>query len=360
MTSSPYPKSQDILNELNQYEQFDRADEPERVAIMNGLKLEIQPDKVLKTLLYEAGIFPHTKHGIINPSCVLTNGNNLKVIYRTEPSEATWTGYLMTDKGVPQIASGRISRKGIILTDPKPIESGMPLSCRPEDWRLFSHNNRTYVNFTNYFYYDRGWPQKTARCVTALGVLVEGRIQFVREVSCNHLNIPMKKEEKNWVFFSHNDLLYCLYSCEPWIVFRCDDTGKPHEIISADITLPRLGNKFIANSTNPILVNIPKLGSVFLMFVHQYMTPKGKGSRNRTYYQHILLIDPDTMLPIAWTPYPIVGGGMGTKGRHDGVIYISGAFTWDNKLYALAGEGDTSCVMFELTLKDLSRWITML
>ena len=354
-----YRQAKDVVAELGLHKKFKSADEIGRVAIMNGLKLEAQRDACPKTILYEPGVFPHTQHGIINPSCV-QDGQDLTIIYRTEPSSATWSGYLLTDKGIPQLGTGKITRKGIELNDPQPIESGVTMACRPEDWRLFRHNEHIYTNFTNYFYLNKGWPQKVVRCVTALGVLVEGRVQFVRECTTDHLGMQMNKEEKNWVFFSHNDLLYCVYSVEPYVIFRCDDTGKPHEIISSEIRLPRLGDRFLANSTNPIPVNLPNLGDGYLMFVHQYLTPNGRGSRNRTYYQHALFISAETLMPVAWTPYPIVGGGVSTKGRHDGVIYISGAFTFDNKIYMMAGEGDSSTVMFELTIKDLCSWLTLL
>ncbi len=360
MKSPNFPKAEEYLNELNLDQEFRKTDERGRCTFMDGYKLEAIPEKVTKTLLYEAGIFPYTEHGIINPSCAQTARNKYKIIFRTEPTESTWMGHLLQDKGVPQVSDAKITKKGIQLKDPKPIESGMIMSCRPEDWRLFNHNGKIYCNFTNYFYYNKGWPQKVARCTTSLGVLTDTRIQFVRECTCEHLNVKMQNEEKNWVFFSHNDQLWCIYSIEPWIVFRCDNTGLPHEIMSQELTLPRLGNRYIANSTNPIPVHIPNLGDVFLMFVHQYFTPNGKGSRNRTYYQHVLIIDPEKMAPIAWTPFPIVGGGQSTVGRHDGVVYISGAFIFNQKLYALAGEGDTNCVMFELTLKDLFSRLTLL
>lgn len=329
------------------------ADEPEKVAILNGLKID-NSTAIERTKLFDKGSYDFTAHGIFNPS-VVSDGNDLTLIFRTEPSEATWSGYLLTDKGVPQISEGTISRRGIDIQPPSPIMSGMPLSCRPEDWRLFRHKDHIYTNFTNYFYLNKGWPQKQVQCRTALGILLDNRISFIREMHGHRVGVKTRREEKNWVFYSYKDQMYCLYSIEPWVLFKCDDGGGVLEVVTTEMRLPRLGWKYLSNSTNPILVTVPHYGECFLMFCHQFMTPKGKGSRNRTYYQHAILFDCKTMIPFAWTPQPFVGGGISTGGRHDGVVYFSGAFAWDRAVYVFSGEGDSYSAMYKIKITDLMK-----
>lgn len=327
--------------------------EIEKVKIMDELRIDLQPNsKIKKIPLFQKGSFEFTEHGIFNPS-VIAEGQKLTMIFRTEPSQATWSGYFLTDKGVPQIAEGRITRKGLELENPKPIESGMPLACRPEDWRIFRHKSRNYTNFTNYFYLNKGFPQKTTQSRTALGILHPRSIRFIREMSASKLGYKSRREEKNWVFFSNKSKLWCIYSMEPFTIFECDDLGHVIKASKSLKRFPRLGWRFLANSTNPIKCVLPKFGEVFLMFCHQYLTPNGKGSRNRTYYQHAVIFSVDDHTPLAWTPAPVTGGGVSTTGRHDGVVYFSGAFSWDHHIYATSGEGDSHSAIYQIPHKEL-------
>ena len=126
----------DEIKSWNIFDEWVVDDELQKVQIMDSKRLDKTTDLVEKIKFFQQGDFPHTKHGIFNPS-VVQFGNHLKFIFRCEPSQATWTGYFMTDKGVPQTSTGELTQDGLRVNPPKPVESGMPLSCRPEDWRLF-------------------------------------------------------------------------------------------------------------------------------------------------------------------------------------------------------------------------------
>lgn len=321
---------------------------------MDSKRLDKTTDEVEKIKFFQQGDFPKTQHGIFNPS-VVQFGNYLKFIFRCEPSQATWSGYFMTDKGVPQISTGELTQDGLQVNPPKPVYSGMPLSCRPEDWRLFLFREKIYTNFTNYFYLDKKWPQKTVHCRTAIGELTEDRIIFLQEMSCSGVQVKMNKEEKNWVFFEDNDKLYAIYSIEPFVTFLVDENWQINKMQSREIRFNRLGYRYLSCSTNPILVNFPKLGECFFMFCHQFLTPKGKGSRNRTYYQHGLVFRKSDHKPIAWTPMPMTGGGVAIGGRHDGVVYFSGAFQDEANIYATSGEGDSNCAIYRFPISLIEK-----
>jgi hypothetical protein len=93
------------------------------------------------------------------------------------------------------------------------------------------------------------------------------------------------------------------------------------------------------------------------MFLHQYFYPNEslKGSRNRTYYQHALVINKDTLKPVAWTPKPVLGGGISTPGQFSGVLYTSSCVAHGEYIYAFSGIGDSSSSYFRLKIEDLEK-----
>jgi predicted GH43/DUF377 family glycosyl hydrolase len=331
------------------------ANEKRKIAILNGLKLESHGNIASKRV-QTAGSRPFNREGIFNPSCV-QNGKDITLIYRCEPMSATWQGYFIDHKGVPAVGKAMIVNGEVVFMEPEPVDSGMPTPTRPEDWRLFRHAGKTYTNFTNYFYYNQGFPQSRPMCRTTLGILANNEITYLREMDASDAGIVMGNEEKNWVFFSESDRMFAIYSMEPFCVMECSDTGKVLSKETFQIPLPRLGNRFIANSTNPIKVTLPKYGEVWLAFCHQFYSPHGRGTRNRTYYQHAIIFEPKTHRPIAWSNMPIIGGGISCEGRHDGVVYVSGCFQADGKLYLMAGEADTHSCMYTLELEELETWL---
>jgi predicted GH43/DUF377 family glycosyl hydrolase len=333
---------------------WDLLTQKEKCAVMDGLVVSRQSlSRINKKILLRAEdpAIESSKHGVFNPTCCYHNGMVHSLI-RSEPNDKTWQGHFLADKAVPLYAESEIRNKTIQLDGIRAIETGMPAACRPEDWRLFSHNGTLYTNFTNYFYYNKGYPQKQTMSRTALGMVSDDGIIFLRELDASS-QLEMQREEKNWVFFSENRELFCVYSVEPFVVLNCDSTGRVKRAMTQNIKLPRLGNRYIANSTNPILVKLAGMGSVYLMFVHQYFTPIGDGQRNRTYYQHALIFSQNDHRPIAWTPKPIAGGGSHLEGRHNGVVYFSGALEDKNDILVMEGEGDSHSSQYTIPKQEI-------
>ena len=294
---------------------------------------------------------------IINPGCVKTK-DGIKFIFRGEDTNASFNGYLMTEKAKSLISDGYINDQNeIIFNELYRFDNNMPAACRPEDWRLFRHNGKIYSNYSNYYYLDRGWPQKTVRCSMGLSILLNKRMQFLRECDPSRIGMGESILEKNWAFLSHNGRIKAVYCCEPWIVITFDDSGNPLFYNRKDFKIPRLGNQYLACSTNPIEINFKKLGSCYLMFVHQYLYPDNlsKGSRKRTYYQHALVLDKKTLNPKAWTPKAVLGGGVSTPGKFSGVLYVSSIVSKGEYLYAIAGIGDSSSSYFKMRLEDIEK-----
>lgn len=340
-------------------EAFNAMTKLDKINCMNNLKLS-NCTSVLNKEIFHPGSHPNATCCIINPGSIYDK-DKLKVIYRGERTDASFGGYLMTDKAYPLVGDGVFKGSDVMFKDPKLFDSGMPASCRAEDWRLFKHKDKIYTNFSNYYYLDRGFPQKTVRCSMGVGLLLEKRIQFVRESDPAKVNIPTQKLEKNWAFFSHAGNMFAVYSIEPWIVLKFDDSASPIDFKKKDIHIDRLGDSYLACSTNPIEVELKSIGPVYLMFLHQYFYPsEDYGSRKRTYYQHLLAISKKDLTPIAWTPRPVIGGGISSPGKWSGVVYISSCFTKGRKLHALAGEGDSYCSHYIFDLDQLEEHFTLL
>lgn len=294
------------------------------------------------------------RHGIFNPSCVW-DGKKATIIARAEHSEATWHGRFIIDKATPCLSEMRITPTGQVVFDSMhvPISTGMPSPCRPEDWRLFHYKGDIWTNYTTYFFYNDGWPQKDVMSRTCLGKLDGNNIRFIKEMQ---INDTMNSEEKNWVFFEHQGKMKFIYSIEPWRIFTCDDNGNVQEELRIETKIPRRANKFLANSTNPVLVETESFGECYLLIYHYFLDPLAEmgGTRNRTYFQFMLFFDKDTLKPLAHTYRPFLGGGMGiTQGRHDNVIYCSGAFQRGDAIYVVAGEGDTYSQLYVVPLDKI-------
>ena len=355
----PLQSNKDFWSQTKMPEAFNAMNRMDKISLLNNLKISSSINVERKDILYP-GDHPHGTSCIINPGSIFEN-DEVKILYRGERTDASFGGYLMTDKAYPLLGKAKIKENYIHFNDPEMIDSGMPKSCRAEDWRIFRHKDHLYTNFSNYYYLDRGFPQKTVRCSMGLGVLLDKRIQFVRESDATRVGIPEQKLEKNWAFFSHKDNMFAVYSVEPWLLLKFDDSGSPIDIKKKDLKIDRLGDSYMACSTNPISVDLKSLGQVYLMFVHQYFYPtEDYGSRKRTYYQHIVIFSKKDLMPIAWTPRPVVGGGISSPGKWDGVLYISSCFVDGRNLYALAGEGDTSCSCYKFDLDDLEEYLCKL
>ena len=323
----------------------------ELVEKLNATKLEGSSlSRIQKKTILAQGDVPKSEYGVFNPSICAISEYEALAIFRAEPADTTWKGHFLEDKAVPLLAKVSTLRGDLSLEDIRPIEAGMPRSCRPEDWRLFRHRDKTYVNFTNYYYFNKGWQQTTARSQTALGTIEDDRIAYIRDMDASD-HLDMGREEKNWCFFSENDELFCVYSVEPFIVFHCDSTGRILGKRESPVGLPRLHHGFMANSTNPIEVSLGKYGQCYLMFTHQFCTPLGK-VRNRTYYQHALVFEKFSHTPLAFTPMPIAGGG-NAKGRHDGVVYFSGALEAGDNIIVVAGEGDSHSAQYIIPKQEI-------
>jgi hypothetical protein len=92
--------------------------------------------------------------------------------------------------------------------------------CSREDARLFEHNGKTHISFTlaKTVSADGKLSRlKDARCVVGYGELTRGvnQWQVKRPIFVQHGQNNWQGTEKNWVFWSQDGKLYCLYASAP-------------------------------------------------------------------------------------------------------------------------------------------------
>ena len=302
--------------------------------------------------LFSAGQSPYGSKAIFNPSCARI-GDTIKVIARGERTDATLRGRYITEKAVPLLSEAKLGDKLSFSSLHKPILDGMPSPLRSEDWRLFAFNGELWTNYTTYFAYNEGMPQEEIYCRTCIGRVTDTSIRFVREMQVDEMN----RLEKNWAFFEHEGKIKFVKSLEPFVIGTCDENGTVVDLVSKTCMLGRTAiGSFVANSTNPILVELPNWGEVYFMVFHLFAQPYGAkgGTRHRTYFQHAFIFDKNDLSPIAYTRQPFLTGGQG-RGRDDNVIYVSGALDSPDVIHLLAGEGDENCRAYGISKELLCR-----
>jgi predicted GH43/DUF377 family glycosyl hydrolase len=282
-----------------------------------------------------------TKNGIFNPSAVFTKKNRGKIIFRCEPEASTWGGHFLEDKAVPMLGDFECRGNQFqMLGNPYPLAGGQIMSMRAEDWRLFKGlDGKVYTNFTNYFFYNKGFPQTETRSTTCIARINGDRLEFLQELSAKDFG-KENREEKNWVIFPHRGKYVCIYSVDPYVAFSLDKDFVIRDIISMSETpLPRICQNFMANGTNPILQTNKEYGRHYLMTCHNFTHSISDNKRNRTYWHYVLVLDYYSLKPVAFTPHPILGGD-GWEGRHNCIMYVSGMLAHEKNFWFFYGEGD--------------------
>ena len=284
-----------------------------------------------RRLISAGQLGPESKDGAINPGGLVIDGR-IHLLCRAEPSGANWfPGRLFENQATPILC---------VLGPDLSLDTYRALTCdgidggRPEDWRLFRHQEKV---FTNYSVYYGG--NSNPRSFAAVAELDRSGHRIVNQIVLRPHFRP-HHDEKNWVMFSHRGKLLCLYSVVPYILLEIDlkrgRTKTVAEIDDPKIELGRWSSGFLSNSTNPVVWDADH----YLTFVHTSLSGAERTDDNRLYLQFGMLIDRQTLRPVSVIPEPLVTGGA-ESGRRSGVHYTSSLVVGEDVLYAFYGEGDT-------------------
>lgn len=268
--------------------------------------------------------------GIFNPGGLEIDGR-IHLLCRAEASEATWKGAFHESQAA---AFWCALDNDLSLSTYAELSYDGTDEYRPEDWRLFRHEERLFSNHSVY-----SGSNLSPRCHIAISEIDLDRGHLS---SRKILETPFQAqpEEKNWVMFSDAGRLLCIYSIDPYVVFEVGLKHRRTRIVLNDgrfrFALRYKPQTGLFNSTNPVAWG----SDHYLTFIHTYMRSCVRGDRNRLYMQYAMLIDRHTLLPVSVIPEPIVIGGA-EEGRHSGVHYTMSLVNAGDDLYAFFGEGDS-------------------
>lgn len=289
--------------------------------------LSIQP--LSRRTLYRRGELPNSDGGVFNPSAIL-RAYGLCTIYRKEAGieKAMYVG---------TTAVAHIE----YLNESTELKTTIPPGMRVEDFRLFDYDGQLMCGHS------------IAQNIYTTNIECKCAISEIKGDELNYIGIPnlpieTKKVEKNWVFFSEEKRLFCLYSLQPYKLFYTDDliAWHPHEV--GQKKLKWLDESYLSNSTNPILID-----NHYLVFFHS--------KANGGYHHGAALIDKETKQITHCTPKAI-NIESGKEGFNPKITYVSGAVYFKDKdiIRVFAGEGDAHAIYFDFNagklIKEIKRY----
>jgi len=251
------------------------------------LDTEIIKLDAVVTELAKAGQYPNSDGGIFNPDGKIYDGK-LVTVYR---KERNLDAYKKT-----------YTHNTAIACFNKDLDVESLAKYRVEDFRLFTYKGDLWTNFSCVGK-DKTWIS------ISKATPIETTFMEIDEVK---LPIETNKVEKNWVFFEHDNHLFCIYSLQPYIVF-CKDYKLWYSFGGLKEVVFDWFHKghTICNSTNPI-----DIGEFYLMFFHT--------KESGTYFHGAVLIDKATLNIRHYTSKPIHIIDE-CDGLHDDLIYVSGS-----------------------------------
>lgn len=306
---------------LSDYRFIDRHNLPLQIKMM-----EVQP--VAKRTLYRRGDVKNSDGGIFNPSGLTTSEKVDLTIFRVEQNHSPLHGY-MNESAMPFLKIGC----GTIYEEKYLTPKGFPEKSRLEDFRLFGYKNFVYCSHT---LIERNLKMGMSAKIV-ISELTDKYLKFSKNVE---LPTKVRDIEKNWLFFFDKEEMYCVYSLEPYRLFKLRD----EEWQSVSVQQPPFKwqhKGFICNSTHPILVN-----DFYLVLFHT--------KENGVYFHSAVLLDAETkeIVHIGKRCIPIMTCN---EGMVPGLNYVSGAqYMADKNIIRLfIGEGDSHSMYNDFVASDL-------
>ncbi len=280
--------------------------------------------------LWRRGELPNSEAGIFNPSAIMHQGK-LLTIYRKEKSMEMYSHKYTHTTAVPHLCVGDNEGSELEIL-------GFEANERLEDFRLFRSGDFIAISHTVVTNMTNDSIESHI-CISTLDS------NSIRKNILPKLPVSKNATEKNWVFFTEDtkpfSTLWCIYSLSPYKIFKTIATSIFDEVTVTD---PKIKwwhhNRFICNSTNPILVD-----DSYLMFFH---------TKDAGVYSHgACLIDKETK---EITHYLRNGLSLpfNGEGLQKNLLYVSGAvyLEKENTIRVLAGEGDSHSIYFDFN-KDV-------
>lgn len=160
-----------------------------------------------------------------------------------------------------------------------------------EDPRLFIHQGAMHISYAD-------------GCAIGLGIVWPGSNVVT---SLRFLEKPYKRRmEKNWTFFSHKGLLYCVYKTVPHMVYRVNEdkieSCCSHDFHQPDSWVWGWGDQ-VGGGSCPV-----KFDGKYYSFFHTRVQIPVKAIINRQYHMGCYVFDAETFKPVAVSKVPLMSG----------------------------------------------------
>lgn len=270
--------------------------------------------------------------GGYNPSIIRHNGKLLMAYrYHAEGTAATALALAELDDNFNVTSNGRIQVVGGSIEDP----------------RLFEHRGDLYC-----CYVDSAWPSKPI-CITKYGKLLNiGGSWQIRDIK----QIKYGKNdgtalEKNWIFFSHDEKLFCIYQSHPeQIVLQIFNGEVVAEHMSPG---PRWPYGEIRGGTSPVMRN----GNLFRL-IHSRSPHEPIPYPWRYYVGQISMSCKPPFEILGHPPNPLLRGSesddlseteRASCAHHkQKVVFPAGLIEHNGGLIASVGCNDSSCMLIKI------------
>lgn len=291
--------------------------------------------KCARRTLFRRGEVVNSDGGIFNPDGMYIVGCGFVTIFRKERNHDFYKQGHNQETAIPHLHI--LNHSGERSIELKYV--GKDEATRYEDFRMIETDETTRTFYCSHTVVT---DNLTAKMRAGIGIsLVDISEQTM--TYCGEVKLPIEtgKIEKNWVFFSEDGNLYCVYSISPYRLFFSRDGANWTAVSVKSIELNWFHKDVrICNSTRPVLI-----GSEYLMFFHT--------KNNGTYYHGAAIINAETKELTHYTMHNIDVPSVG-EGWQKGLLYISGLLYIKERdlIQVFAGEGDSHSVRIDYKASD--------
>ena len=226
--------------------------------------------------------------------------------------------------------------------------------ARLEDFRLFRYQNELFSNHACVMVpgisAHSSEPLQTSSLRFAVGIsrmdLANKELVFLGAPT---LDRPLETNEKNWVFFEHQEQLYLLYSFKPYHLLRANRWSRLDFVtmFNRDFLFPLSEDGMpIRNSVNPVEYDT----EYFIHVIHKVYPEK-------RYAFWAILIDKRTLMPKMITDRPLACGWHSAPAS---IIYICALVPRESEVLLFGGIDDSSMGVWRVPRSRLdSHWVAL-
>lgn len=269
-----------------------------------------------------------------NPAVIEDNGFTVMAYrHHHEPSLSTQLMLAQIDP------TGEILSNRVIVTE---------VNKSAEDPKFFHHDNQLWMSFV-----VSTAPAVPFRSVVRYGKLINGRLESISQPNIGKND--WSTMEKNWVFFSHQARINCIYRCHPVQEIYWLDENEPANCYKSEG--PRWDYGPIKGGTPPV-----DYDGAYLRFFHSTLDNEF-GQYNRRYYvgAYTMAAKPPFQV-LHVSKKPILFGSeidnLKVKDRpfhwKANVVFPGGAIPQPNGWCLSLGINDSACLLAKIRPEDLN------